>query len=142
MNENLKLHNLRTELEIINFEFFELIDKRQAIVNQIQALKKESKETSNWNPIREKELFEKYHASNNSDKKLDLMYSLLIEKQAHEIGRYPEWSNGEHLNISERKLASFINPILLFIRNKEEYRDLDLKEEYNNIVEEIFKNES
>ncbi len=138
MNEKSKLTNLRTELDIINLEFLELIEKRQEVVNHIQELKGRS---TNWSPVREKELFLLYAQVNGPSYELDLMYSLLIEKQASQIGTYPRWSLGQHLESIDNNIYSFINPILLFIRNREEYQKLKIKIEYKNTIEETFKNE-
>ncbi|MFT6633405.1 MAG: chorismate mutase [Bacteriovoracaceae bacterium] len=141
MIKNPELEILRTELESINLNFLEMLDKRQKIVTQIQTVKKESSTKNIWVPERELSLFKKYDELNPTDIKKDLIYSLIIESQAKVSADYPEWSAGEHLENSELNLNNMMNPILLFIRNRSEYQKLKLSKHYNLILKDLLKDE-
>ena len=135
MSETDVVNHLRSELEIVNMEFVELLDRRQNLVTSIQKAKKNQ---NIWMPKREISLFKKYVSLNPSfSLNYDLMFSLLIETQASQCGDYPEWSNGIDLKKRSYDIYERINPILLFVRNRSKYQSLVLKDEYQIILGQI-----
>jgi chorismate mutase len=141
MGLNPELNKLRTNLEQVNSKLLELINQRQETVDQIQTIKGAANSNRIWVPEREFSLFQEFNKANPKDSKLDLIYSLLIEKQAMVSGNYPEWSTGEHLDGACQNSNEMINPILLFIRNRSEYQKLKLSKNYNLILKGLFKDE-
>ncbi len=130
--ESRKLSNLRHKLEILNYKFLDLLDKRLELVKGIQQEKKKLDHSVDiWTPDREYYLFKKFVEQNPYlDFRVDFMYSLLIEYQACMIGDYPVWSEHQHLNSVQNNLFERINPLLLYLRDRKKWEILDLKEEY------------
>ena len=131
------LPHLRSQLDLINEQLFQLLDSRAALVEKIQSEKKVS-----WDPERELSVFGEYTSNypQNSLKE-DLIYSLLIESQAQSFG-YPRWSEGDHLkNETPKNIQSMLNPVLLRMRNESEYQALDLIDDYKKLLEGIWENQ-
>jgi len=137
MNKS-QLFNLRNNLGNINDEIFSLYTKRQDVINQIQALKN-NLALKAWDPKRELELFSKIDFSD--DLTLAASYSFLLEAQSSSVADYPKWSQGKHLMQTSGSLSDFINPILLFILNRSQYKTLKLKSEYQTILDEVLNDE-
>lgn len=141
MTPTTEIEELRSQLDAINIQFFEIVKKRQRVVTKIQSLKNNGWSNRIWVPAREFKLFKDYCFATEKNFELDQIYSLLIEKQARVCGDYPAWSLCEHLaKVSGNKFER-MNPILLFIRNKSEYHKLELKNEYTKDLKEVLNNE-
>ncbi|MBT4791042.1 MAG: hypothetical protein HON90_05685 [Halobacteriovoraceae bacterium] len=137
MTDHFKL--LRSKLAKINETWFELLSTRQNIVSQIQELKISNEIEIIWDPKQEKDVFTQYVLDHpRADIKQDLAYSLIIELHAAQTRSYPAWSEGEHLNSLSADRNALMNPILLFIRNRTEYSQLNIKKEYQEIINNIF----
>lgn len=136
------LSELRKELDKINVRIFSHLNKRQQIVRKIQSEKCKLEITTSWSPLREKEIFLVYIKSYPLfDLEHDLLYSLLIEKQASLTAKYPRWSRLEHLREPSLGIEFLVNPVLLFLRDKNVYHRLDLLSEYKEKIERTFCNE-
>lgn len=137
MSSESKLKHLRQELDILNLRFMELVDQRFEIVKEVEKIKSES-DSDMWSPDREIKLFQKYvELTPHADLRFDSMYSLLIETQASKVGNYPEWSKKSHLNSESGTLADYVNPILLFARDKAKWMALDFKSEYLEKMQKV-----
>ena len=133
------LEHLRQELEILSLRMMELVDQRFEIIQDIQKIKQQ-KSQDLWSPEREYKMFKKYiELTPKADLRFDQMYSLLIEVQASRVGNYPEWSKGVHLEQGEFGLEAFINPILLYMRDKKAWNKLTIKADYLTQIEEVLK---
>ena len=127
------LTQYREALLQLNSQFFQILSERRATSLRIQELKDLSGRYSNFDPDREKVLFEQMspELSELTLKEL-LAFSLVMEDQAMAMapGSYPTWSNSVHLNEPGRELVNMINPILLKITHPELFNRLSFSGDF------------
>jgi chorismate mutase len=125
---------LREKLIQLNTQYFQIISERRAVSLKVQELKSESGRYSNYDPDREKVVFEhlKNEISILSLKEV-LAFSLIMEDQAIalEPGSYPTWSSGVHIRSRSGELYGMINPILLKISHPDLFARLSFSPEFS-----------
>ena len=130
-----ELINLRENLRVLTAQILTLIEKRKMIVKEIQSLKDDNSEYSNFNPEQEKNVFQslKDQLKNLSLREL-LIVSLMIEEHATtNASSYPAWSEGEHVDHIEGLICQ-INPILLAVVNKDLYYAISLNNKFKKLI--------
>lgn len=134
------LSELRADLRELTQNIILLISKRKNLVGQIQKEKNSIGEFSNFDLDREIIVFNKMSPFLDSfSTKEILAISLLIEEHANQHGRYPEWSQGEHLMNSPQNLLEMINPILLARYDKSRYDLLPINEKFLKILNPVME---
>lgn len=127
------LTQYREALAQLNSEFFLLLKERRAVCLKIQELKETSGRYANYDPAREKELFQLMlsQLKELSLKEL-LAFSLTMEDHAGAMapGAYPSWSQGIHLTAPKKELIEMINPLLLKTSRPELFSKLSLASDF------------
>jgi hypothetical protein len=115
-----------------------IVSERRAISLKIQGLKTSNGRFPNFDPEREKLIFElmKDEFKSFTIKEL-LAFSLIMEDQAMTLapGAYPTWSQGVHLTEYSRDPFTMINPVLLKIGHPELFARLNLNPEFGFLKE-------
>jgi len=132
------LAQYREALLQLNSEFFLILAERRLASLKVQEMKIGSGMYSNFDPEREKILFNKMkdEMKGLSIKEL-LAFSLIMEDQAMAMapGSYPTWSNGIHLTASSKDLYAMINPLLLKANRPELFGRLSLNPDFSFLKE-------
>lgn len=132
-----ELESMRESLSKLSQDLLKSILKRKEIVKDIQQLKDQSEKFYAFDGEQERKLFVKFkNALSQLSLKELLAYSLLIEDHACvEVGAYPQWSQGIHLESNQTSLSGMVNPILLATIYKDEYDKLPLNDEFKKLLE-------
>jgi chorismate mutase len=132
------LAQYREALLHLNAQFCMIVSERRAISLKIQGLKTSNGRFPNFDPEREKLIFElmKDEFKSFTIKEL-LAFSLIMEDQAMTLapGAYPTWSQGVHLTEYSRDPFTMINPVLLKIGHPELFARLNLNPEFGFLKE-------
>lgn len=142
----LELDSLRSNVLNLSNQILDLIIKRKKQVSLIQTLKLSEKDRKaltfsqnrnfqNFDPEREKIVFNSLEVKSDLTLKEVFALSLLIESQAGESTTYPSWSTGVHIEGEVRDISHQINPILLASTFKNSYDALPLRGDFKEILE-------
>lgn len=138
------MEELRKRLKNLTEDILSMTQKRSQLVSEIQNVKKTTKQQA-WDPTQELKLFKEYIKKESllTSVQQALWLSLLIEEQAAKFSDYPLWSESVHLDSvqTQKSLYHQINPILVFLTNKEEYIKLEFNQNYAIVFKELFKYE-
>lgn len=125
---------LRDELLELTKDLIHKINSRKDLVSQIQSLK-ENTQLKSFDPAREKLVFKELKESTKEMTLKELMLvSLLIE--VHAGAHYPQWSESIHLAQKSGEIIEKINPVLLLQLRPDEFKLLQLKPEFEAIINE------
>ncbi len=139
MNE---LGELRQRLSNITKEISSLTALREGIISHIQSLKKINDQSS-WDPEQELKMFQNLLDPQVTMSAQELLHlSLLIEMQSIRYSDYPRWSESVHLveNEVQNRIYSQINPVLVFLSDREKFYGLKFKSEYDQVLKGFLKN--
>jgi chorismate mutase len=126
---NLEEH--RFNLEELTQTFLETWISRKELVGQITALKK----SGNFDPIQERALFNEFSSILKKFEVEELLsFSLMMQSHVRTYGKYPNWFQGEHLNMEPEFIFERINPILLEKTRPDLYNKLELSTEFQNLL--------
>jgi len=129
------LEALRDELKQLTLDIISELEKRRRLVEKLQKNKDFKPEFKNFDPIREKLLFNSLKNELNSYSIKDLLIiSLIIESQAGDSTEYPSWSCQVHLNSKSQCLSAQINPILLATFYKSSYDALQINTKFSKLI--------
>lgn len=126
---------LRDELKQLTLDIISELEKRRKLVKKIQKNKDFKPEFKNFDPIREKFLFNSLKNELNSYSIKDLLIiSLIIESHAGDSAEYPYWSSQIHLSSKSDCLSAQINPILLATFYKSSYDALQINRKFTKLI--------
>ena len=123
-----KLSGLRSELESINDEFLDIVEKRRELTCKIGVAKLLSNFPA-FDHEREKYLYSKLSGrlEELTIKEL-LAFSLISEAQAGE--KYPEWSKMAHLEERTLEPSAMVNPVMLFFYSRRLFGSLKFNSKF------------
>ncbi len=120
------LEELRFKLEENQQVFFEYWLERKTIIAKIQLLKDKA-----FDPVREREVFSEFKSFFKKFEIEELLsFSLLAQSHVRSCSTYPNWFEGDHLNIEPTYIFERINPQLLMVCRPDLFARLELKEEF------------
>jgi chorismate mutase len=130
---NMKIDQLRSNLEKNYHDLFKYFLERKQIVNEIKQVKRENNIQSFFDHDREILLFQKISSQlKQCSLKEVFALSLLIEEHAEAPILYPEWSKGVHLDhpLQNFSLENQINPLLLRSYSQDHFQHLKLNKDF------------
>jgi hypothetical protein len=133
------LFQLRSQLTELNRMMFSLWNQRRQKVAQIQAAKGTGASSyKHYDPKYEQSLFYSFSRQLKAmSPKEILALSLLMEDHAGAGEMYPEWSAGVHLNTPGHSLHHRTNPLLIALRDKNDFFALPLNDSFKFLSEFI-----